>query len=107
MVVPGLCYYDCSRRFFNGQPCLAEQALLKLADLAGGLRKFLPSPYIIGVEEDWEGKVVALVDQHNVEKLFKKLKTSWAALSQMTSPATLCDNAGSVSYTHLTLPTKA
>ena len=38
--------------------------------------------------------MVALVDQNNEEKLFKKLKTSWAALSQMTSPATLCDNAG-------------
>ena len=94
VVVPGLCYYNCSRRFFNGQPCLAEETLLSLADLAGGLRKFLPSPYIIGVEEDWEGKVVALVDQNNEEKVFKKLKTSWAALSQMTSPATLCDNAG-------------
>ena len=92
--VSSLCYYDCSRRFFNSMPCLVEQTLLSLAHLAGGLNKFLPCPAIIGVEEDWEGNVVALVDPDNLQRLFQKLKTSWAALLRMTPPSSLCDNAG-------------
>jgi len=92
--ISSLCYYDNSRRFFNSIPCLVERALLSLAHLAGGLNKFLPCPAIIGVEEDWEGNVVALVDPDNLQRLFKKLKTSWAALLRMASPSTLYNNAG-------------
>ena len=92
--ISSLCYYDCSKRFFNSVPCLEEQTLLSLAHLAGGLNKLLPCQAIIAVEEDWEGRVVALVDPDNLQRLFQKLKTSWAALSKMTTPSTLCDNAG-------------
>ena len=92
--ISSLRYYDFSKRFFNSVPCLWEHALLSLAHLAGGWNKFLPCPAIIGVEEDWEGNVVALVDLDNLQRLFQKLKTSWAALSKMTPPLTLSDNAG-------------
>ena len=75
-------------------PCIVEPILLSMAYLAGGLNKLLPCSAIIGVEEDWEGNVVTLVDPDNLQKVFQKLKTSWAALSKMISPSTLSDNVG-------------
>ena len=51
----------------------------------------MPCPAITRVDEDWEGNVVALVHQDDLEELFQRLKTSWSALSNMTPSPTLLD----------------